>query len=146
MKAIQGNLPQDQEYELISIQHGKLADLSIRVCENCGNTIANIAIVKGKKNNKEYAIGLDCAEILCKMTPSETREAKNRLNRETKFFRHLKKDCKCILVDKENHTAYSYTTIKEKWDIGATYRFSYDAYAQIIEKLNIPIVWFGKKG
>lgn len=60
---IQRNLPLDQEYALIDKKYIPLEHGVGTCCANCGQIIANIAVVLGE-DQKSYDIGFDCLETL----------------------------------------------------------------------------------
>lgn len=61
-KIIQRQMRLDQMYFLTSTSYVPLADSFGTTCMNCGKLIANIANVKGKKDDKNYLIGFDCLD------------------------------------------------------------------------------------
>lgn len=59
MKAINGKLDMSKSYKLVSVEYGELSEAHIGQCENCGQIIANIAVVEDNAG-KQFRIGLDC--------------------------------------------------------------------------------------
>ena len=140
MRAINGNLNMYKKYKLIDVEYGELSSGDGETCQNCGNFIANVAIVESEDNIK-YRIGLDCMNILTHMLPSEKQEAKNTIARDRKFYKHLKTECKCIIKYRDpNDTAWSYKRVINKWDSFWRYRFGYSKWAKTIKRLNIPVI------
>lgn len=57
------NLPTDRNYKIKSITYSKLEDGLATCCDNCNKVITNIAQLEDSLN-KEWKVGLDCAETL----------------------------------------------------------------------------------
>ena len=116
MKAINGNLDMSKKYKLIDVEYGELSSGAGECCQNCGNLIANVAIVEREDGNK-YRIGLDCMTTIIHMNPLEAQEAKNQIARERKLYKHLATECKCIITHGgDNDTAWSYKRCVTAWD------------------------------
>ena len=62
MKAIQGNLPLNEQYQLQSIC--RVETESATTCDNCGHIITNIATVKNIHTGQHYDIGTECLETV----------------------------------------------------------------------------------
>lgn len=61
-RIIKRNLSLEQKYILINKKYIPILDGSGACCENCFKPLANIATVKGEKDNKTYNVGFDCLE------------------------------------------------------------------------------------
>lgn len=132
MRAENGNLNMSQRYYLVNIDY--LGEGDYERCENCGNTINNVAVVRGDDGNT-YRIGLDCMEALTSMLPSEKQEAQNRANRIKRFVKFLKRECKSIVVYRD--ICYCYKTDKDRWDTGYVYWISKNLFDDIVKKVNV---------
>lgn len=140
MKAINGNLNMSKKYKLITVEYGELAKGSGESCQNCGNLIANVAVVESE-DGALHRIGLDCMNTIVYMLPSEKQEAKNRIARERKFYKYLTVECKCIVTaGGVNGWAWAYNKLMLQWDVFFKYRFVYSKWESVIKKLNIPVV------
>lgn len=140
MKAINGNLDMSKHYKLIDIEYGTVEDGAGEHCQNCGNFITNVAIVE-REDGERFRIGLDCMNTIINMSPSEKQEAKNRLNRLKRFYKHLKEEVKTIVYNPKYGLAWTYKRPVEKWEIGWKYRIVWNEFHKnLIEKLNIPII------
>jgi len=139
MKAINGNLDMSKSYKLLDVEYGELSEGAGECCQNCGNVIANVAIVE-RQDGLKYRIGLDCMTTITTMNPLEIQEAKNRIARERKFYKHLATECKCIIKSATCDSAWTYKKPMTAWDVFFRYRFLFSKWANVIQKLNIPVV------
>ena len=53
-----------QEYELVSVSKLGIENGTALTCEDCGRTIVNFAVIKGKSDGKSYTVGLTCVKKL----------------------------------------------------------------------------------
>lgn len=139
MKAINGNLDMSKRYKLCNVEYGELAEGSGENCENCGNLIANVAIVE-REDQEKFRIGLDCMNIIIHLNPNEKQQAKNTIARERKFYKFLSTECKSI-VRSDDNTGFGYKKIVTKWDVFYKYRFNFSKWESVIKSLNITIVY-----
>lgn len=56
-----------QEYELVSMSKLGVENGTALTCEDCGRTIVNFAVIKGKTDGKSYTVGLTCVKKLLKI-------------------------------------------------------------------------------
>lgn len=103
MKATSGSLRVDQSYEMISTYTG------VMICENCGNRLSNVAIVKGSEDGEEYHIGLDCASTLTGITPDRIKQAKKNFANRRKILKAIenKEFVKAFVINKKMVEMYS---------------------------------------
>jgi len=135
MKATLGHLPVNQKYTLINTFYAD-DEMDRGACENCDKIIANIATVKGIETGQTYNIGLDCAETLTHLIPSELAEIKKNLRLRAKFIKFLKTEAKSAIVDK--HGVYYYSYITTTWKVNRKWQGAREAGLQLIKKYNIP--------
>ncbi len=136
MKAINGHLDMSHNYKLIQVDYGELTE-NAEQCENCGQIIANVAVVQ-RDDNKVYRIGLDCLTTIVNMSPNEQQQAKNIINRRRRFIKVLKNDVKSIIV--KGNTFWMYDFIAENWNANFRGRGDYSLYKNLIIKLEIPVI------
>lgn len=53
-----------QQYELVSVSKLGIESGTALTCEDCGRTIVNFAVIKGKQDGKSYTVGLTCVKKL----------------------------------------------------------------------------------
>lgn len=56
-----------QQYELVSVSKLGIENGTALTCEDCGRTIVNFAVIKGKQDEKSYTVGLTCVKKLLKI-------------------------------------------------------------------------------
>ena len=89
MKAIDGKLPVNQKYNLMSVDY--VGD-NYTPCENCGLAINTLATLKA--NDREYIVGTDCAEGLLGCSYStewQLKQASKKANQIKRYLAKLKK-------------------------------------------------------
>jgi hypothetical protein len=135
MKAINGKLDMSKSYRLVDIEyHGKLDIGTAESCENCGQLISNIAIVKDSLD-RTYRIGLDCMATITNMPASDIQQAKNIVNRKRRFIKELSYAEK---VEVRTNTFWFYT--RTEYDaLMVRGRGDWSLYGNYIKSLNIPI-------
>lgn len=140
MKAIDGRLRVDQSYEMVSIRTG------VMYCENCGNRLTNIAVVRGSEDNREYEIGLDCASTLRGIQPDKIKQAKKLFARKARVLREIKNKvyCKAFVFDGE--VAYLHTNPEATEDdfFRAKVRGSYEPLKEALEAAGVIIIHIDK--
>ena len=65
-KLIERNLKFSNKYIYKSITRGSIESGQVCLCDNCGKLITNMVHIFDNSNNKNYTIGIDCAETLSK--------------------------------------------------------------------------------
>lgn len=91
MKAIQGNLPLNEQYQLQSIC--RVETESATTCDNCGHIITNIATVKNIHTGQHYDIGTECLETVLTYRQNsyfEYKEFMKQLNKQKKIASMIK--------------------------------------------------------
>ncbi len=63
-RVVRRNLPINDKYTLIDSFYSSMENGNC--CDNCNKIIANIAVIKND-NNKQYYVGMDCAETLTRL-------------------------------------------------------------------------------
>lgn len=135
MKAINGKLDMSKSYRLVDIEyHGKLDIGTAETCENCGQIISNVAIVKDNLE-RTFRIGLDCMQTIVNMPVSDIQQAKNIVNRKRNFIKALGYAEK---VEVKNNTFWFYTRT-EADTLAIRGRGDWTLYQNFIKSLNIPI-------
>lgn len=89
MKAIDGKLPVNQKYNLISVDY---VGENYTSCQNCGLAINMLATLKS--NEREYIVGTDCAEGLMGCGYSvqwQIKQASKKANQLKSYLAKLKK-------------------------------------------------------
>ncbi len=135
MKAINGKLDMGKSYKLVSVEYGELSELHASQCENCGQVIANVAIVEDN-TGKRFGIGLDCMMTIVNMPVSDQQQAKNIINRKRAFLKALKYAEK---IEVKNNTFWFYTRTEYN-TLAIRGRGDYSLYQNVIKSLNIPVI------
>ena len=138
MKAINGKLDMNKSYKLISIEYGELSSGMCNACDNCGQIIANIAIVESNTGNK-YGIGLDCLQTIINMSPNDKQQAKNVIARRRKFVKELKSYAEKIEIS-HNKLVFWFYTRNDANCLNIRGKGDYALYKNLIDSLNIPII------
>lgn len=133
MKAINGKLDMSKSYKMVSVEYGKLSELS-ECCDNCGQIISNIAVVQDN-DGKISRIGLDCMQTIVNMPVSDIQQAKNIINRRRAFIKQLGY---AERVEVHNDTFWFYTRTEFN-TLAMRGRGQYSLYKNLIKSLNIPV-------
>lgn len=141
MKAIDGNVPCNDTYNLVDVYYGSLESGGY-CCDNCGNLIANIATVKSNTTGKQYNIGLDCAETILTYNSAyawyQIKELQKEHNRKLRFIRELKKSVVIVFSEeKNNDTFWTYDKPVTRWESTWKLRGNYSEHKDIIDNLGI---------
>ena len=75
-----------QTYELLSISKFGMFEANPTTCDDCGRTICNVAVIKGKQDGKTYTVGLTCVKKLLKQTITFETEDAWELERQEHLF------------------------------------------------------------
>lgn len=76
-----------QEYELVSVSKLGIENGTALTCEDCGRTIVNFAVIKGKSDGKSYTVGLTCVKKLLQIKQVTFNfETQMRYEREVRLF------------------------------------------------------------
>jgi hypothetical protein len=135
MRAINGKLDMSKQYRLVDIEyHGKLDIGSAESCENCGQIISNVAIVRDNAEHV-FRIGLDCMQTIVNMPVSDIQQAKNIVNRKRNFIKQLGY---AERVEVHNNTFWFYTRTEYN-TLMIRGRGDWSLYQNYIKSLNIPI-------
>lgn len=133
MRAIDGALRVDQSYELQYTTSG------LTSCDNCGNTLKNIAIVKGNKDKQTYHIGLNCAETLVGITPDDIKQAKKAIAYRNKIRNRIRRGFyKQAFIVGEMVFLYTFEATPEEKDRWYS-RMRYDNVKQALAQAGTPI-------
>lgn len=136
MKAINGKLDMSKSYKLVSVEYGELSENHTSQCENCGQVIANVAVVEDN-TGKRYGIGLDCMMTIVNMAVSDQQQAKNVINRKRRFLKELRLNAQSVVV--KNNTFWFYEEVTTEWTARFRGRGDYSLYQNVIKNLNIPV-------
>src|SRR5574343_1324680 len=138
MRTIQGCLPVNKEYRIISEEYNPVECGT--TCQNCGRIISNIATITDGKNN--YLVGLDCAESLqgCGIGESwAAMESKKKVARMARFVKWFKKYCKTYAYwDSKKDCILFYDFEVSKWDSRYTYKYSIEDFKNKYPYLELP--------
>ena len=141
MKAINGKLDMSKSYKLVSVEYGELSEIHASQCENCGQVIANVAIVEDN-TGKRYGIGLDCMMTIVNMAASDQQQAKNIISRKRNFLKVLKREAQSVIVHTINGKPvfYFYDYVTTEWTARFRGRGDYELYKNVIAQLGIPVI------
>jgi hypothetical protein len=134
MKAINGKLDMSKSYSLVGVDYGKLSEHTAECCDNCGQVISNVAIVKDNLD-RIFRIGLDCMMTITNMSPCAIQEAKNIVNRKRRFIKELGYAEK---IEVRNNTFWFYTRGDDN-QLHMRGKGDYSLYKNLIISLNIPV-------
>jgi hypothetical protein len=140
MKAINGKLDMSKTYKLVSVEYGELSELHASQCDNCGQVIANVAIVQDN-TGKTYGIGLDCMMTIVNMPASDQQQAKNTINRKRAFLKQLKY-AELVEVSTNGIVFWFYTRGDDN-QLHIRGKGDYSLYKRVISQLNIPTTFTG---
>lgn len=113
MKSIDGKLPVNQEYNLIKVDY--MGD-NYTSCQNCGLAINMLATLKSSE--REYIVGVDCAEGLMGCNAStqwQIKQKSKQANQTKRYLAKLKKADREGLLQVKN--GWYYIIDKNTWSI-----------------------------
>ncbi len=136
MRAINGKLDMSKHYKLVSVESGKLSEHTAETCENCGQVISNVAVIKDD-SDKVYRIGLDCMQTIVNMSASDIQQAKNIMSRRRAFIKELGY-AECFTLN-DSATVFWFYVRDCVNNLVMRGRGDYSLYKNIINTLNIPL-------
>ena len=126
MRAIDGKLDITETYKILSVHTSYRnkdddgVNFDVTTCDNCGQILANWAVVENSKGIK-FIIGLDCADTILSLNSKsfsylELKESKKKMAREKRFLKWLFSECKCVIVDEAGRYANLYNRVVDGFE------------------------------
>lgn len=123
MKAIDGLLPVDKTYKLISVDYSHIDDDNYlpTECDNCKKMITKKVSIGS--DNGINIVGTDCAVALLSIKkPMIEYQINKNIRDEMKFKKYIHTECKTAVIDVKEDTIYLYSEVVEQWSRKYKYR------------------------